>query len=71
MLDDVVVPGKELTDATELPSVLNDLQAKALQQQIERIIQSKMELALKRLVKETTHEIKVYLDKKLPDLLEN
>lgn len=70
VLKDVVVPGKEVPLTDELPPVLSDLQIKALQQQIEKIIQTQLEASLKKVSQETVKKINAHLDKVLPKLLQ-
>ena len=70
VLKDVVVPGKEIPLTDELPPVLSELQIKALQQQIEKIIQTQLEATLKKVSQDTVKKINAHLDKVLPKLLQ-
>jgi hypothetical protein len=70
VLNDVVVPGKEVPVTDELPPVLSELQLKALQQQIEKIIQTQLEATLKKVSQDTVKKINAHLDKVLPKLLQ-
>ena len=70
VLKDVVVPGKKLPLTDELPPVLSELQIKALQQQIETIIQTQLEITLKKISQDTINKINTHLDKVLPKLLQ-
>ncbi|NJO17228.1 MAG: hypothetical protein HC877_16235 [Thioploca sp.] len=69
ILKDVVVPGKEIPISEEPSSVLSDLQLKALQQQIGKIIQTQLEETLKKVSQDTVRKINAHLDKVLPKLL--
>ncbi len=69
VLEDVVVKGRDVPKTDELPPALSEIQVKALQQQIERIVQAKLESVLKKATKEAVKEIKIYLDKVLPPLI--
>lgn len=69
VLEDIVVLGKELPDTT-LPPVLNELQVRALQQQIETIIQSQLDTLLHKASQQIVTDLKSYLDKELPKLIE-
>jgi hypothetical protein len=70
VLKDVVVPGKEMPLTDELPPALSELQIKALQQQIEKIIQTQLEATLKKVSQDTVKKINAHLDKVLPKLLQ-
>jgi len=61
ILKDIVVPGKDMPEVDELPSVLSDIQIRALEQQIERIVQFKLEAVLKHATKEAVKEINAHL----------
>ncbi|HAI69825.1 MAG TPA: hypothetical protein DCM38_10385 [Gammaproteobacteria bacterium] len=69
VLKDVVVLGKEVPAKNELPPVLNELQAKALEQQIEHIVQKRLEVVLKKATDQAITDIKAHLDKMLPELI--
>ncbi|RKZ40845.1 MAG: hypothetical protein DRQ49_07035 [Gammaproteobacteria bacterium] len=70
ILKDIVVPGKDMPEVDELPSVLSDIQIRALEQQIERIVQFKLEAVLKHATKEAVKEINAHLDQVLPKLIQ-
>jgi len=70
ILKDIVVPGKDVPEVNELPPVLSDIQVKALEQQIEKIVQFKLEAVLKNATKETVKEINTHLDQVLPKLIQ-
>jgi mRNA-degrading endonuclease toxin of MazEF toxin-antitoxin module len=70
VLKDVVVLGKDVPSNNELPPVLNELQAKALEQQIEQIIQKRLEVVLKKATAQAMNDIKAHLDKMLPELIQ-
>jgi len=70
VLEDVVVLGKEIVDTSGFPPALDELQTQALQQQIEKIVQSQLDAVLSKASQQVTKEIKVYLDKELPKLVE-
>ncbi|EIJ43549.1 hypothetical protein BegalDRAFT_2708 [Beggiatoa alba B18LD] len=80
VLKDVVVVGREVKN--NLPPILNEAQVKAFQQQMEDIIQSRLQVALqkagsnalsditvKKITQDAIQDIKAYLDKKLPILI--
>ncbi|ALG68472.1 hypothetical protein [Beggiatoa leptomitoformis] len=80
VLKDIVVAGREVKNV--LPPMLNEAQVKAFQQQMEDIIQARLqttlqkaggnalsEITLKKITKEAVQDIKTYLDKKLPILI--
>jgi hypothetical protein len=69
VLKDVVVPGKDVPVTDELPPVLNEIQAKALQQQIEKIVQARLETALKKATQQAVKDLKTHLSKVLPQLI--
>ena len=71
ILKDVVVPGKDVPTTEELPPILNEIQIKALQQQIEKIVQARIEVALNKAMKGVVTDIKAYLDKVLPKLIKS
>jgi hypothetical protein len=69
VLKDVVVKGRDVPETDELPSTLSEIQEKALQQQIEKIVRAKLEPVLNKATKEVVKEIKIHLDKVLPTLI--
>ncbi len=69
VLEDVVVKGRDVLDTDELPPTLSEIQIKALQQQIEKIVRAKLEPVLNKATKEVVKEIKTHLDKVLPSLI--
>lgn len=71
ILKDVVVQGKDIPTTKELPPILNEIQIKALQQQIEKIVQTRVEVALNKAMKEVVTDIKAYLDNVLPELIKS
>ncbi len=70
VLEDVVVLGKELTESATFSPALDELHTQALQQQIEKIVQSQLDDVLNKVSQQVTKEIKAYLDKELPKLVE-
>lgn len=68
VLEDVVVLGKE-TAHSELPGGLDELQLQALQQQIERIVQTQLDAVLNKTSQQVVKEIKAHLDRELPKLI--
>jgi len=69
VLQDIVVKGKEITNTGDLPDILTEIQVKALQQQIDKIIRSRFQKALDKAMQEATQDIKSYLDKELPKMV--
>jgi hypothetical protein len=69
VLEDVVVKGRDVLETDELPPALSEIQVKALQQQIEKIVRAKLEPVLNKATKEVVKEIKIHLDKVLPTLI--
>ncbi|MDM8559780.1 hypothetical protein [Candidatus Parabeggiatoa sp. HSG14] len=69
LLEDVVVPGKDVPIADEFPPLLSEIEIKALQQQIEKIVKAQLESVLKKVTKEAVKDIKNHLDKVLPELI--
>jgi len=69
VLQDIVVKGKEITNTGDLPDILTEIQVKALQQQIDKIIRSRFQKALDKAMQEATQEVKKYLDKELPKMV--
>jgi hypothetical protein len=70
VLEDIVVLGKDVTEIHTLPPVLNALQVQALRQQIETILQSQLDARLQQASQQVVTELKAYLDKELPKLIE-
>ena len=70
-MEDAVELGKELPDTEKLPPVLNEVQLKALKQQIESIIETQLQTVLKKANQEVMKEVKKYLDKSLPGLVKD
>ncbi len=71
VLKDVIVHGKNVQKTNELSLILDDLQTQALQQQIEKIIQTRLEEVLEKASQEVITEIKAYLDNVLPKLIKS
>ncbi|EDN65809.1 hypothetical protein BGP_4302 [Beggiatoa sp. PS] len=69
ILKDIVVPGKDVPATDELPAVLNEIQVKTLQQQIDNIIQTQLEASIKKATEQAVKDIKAYLNKELPKLI--
>ena len=69
VLKDVVVLGKEVPETDEFSPILNELQVKALQQQIEKIVNARLEAALKKATQQAVKDINAHLDKVLPDMI--
>ena len=69
ILKDIVVPGKDVPATDELPAVLNEIQVKTLQQQIDNIIQTRLEASIKKATEQAIKDIKAYLNKELPKLI--
>jgi hypothetical protein len=70
VLEDVVIPGKEVPESKQLPPILTELQEKALRQQIEKIIREQLEIALNKVTQRAIKEINAHLDKVLPEILQ-
>jgi proline dehydrogenase len=69
-LDDVVIPGKEVSEVNELPSsVLSEADLEALSQQIEKLIQACLQPLFDKAMQQVITEMKTHFDKKLPELL--
>ncbi len=66
-LDDVVVPGKELSEINESP--LSETELTALEQQLEKMIQTRLQAVFDKALQQAMTEIKNHLDKKLPELI--
>ncbi len=71
VLKDVIVQGKNIPKTEELPLMLDEMQTQALQQQIEKIIQTRLEVVLEKATQEAITDVKAYLDKVLPELIKN
>ncbi len=69
VLDDVVVPGKDVKENEDFLSILNEVEVKALRKQIDKIIKQQLEAHLNKVIKETTVDIKKHLDKVLPGII--
>lgn len=70
ILKDVVVPGKTTSGKKALPPVaLSEVQLNILHQQIEEIIQQRLEAVLTKATHEAVKDIKTYLDKVLPEFI--
>jgi len=69
VLKDVVVPGKDIPITDDIPQILSELQTKALQQQIDQIIQARLEVALKKATQQVVKDLKTHLEKVLPELI--
>ncbi len=69
VLKDVVVPGKDVKEKDEFSSILNEIEIKALQKQIDKIVKQQLEASLNKAIKEVTVDIKKHLDKVLPSLI--
>jgi hypothetical protein len=69
VLKDVVVPGKEVPATEELPAVLDEIQVKTLQQQIDNIIQTQLEASIKKATEQAIKDIQAHLDEALPKLI--
>ncbi len=69
LLEDVVVPGNDVPIADEFPPLLSEIEIKALQQQIEKIVKTQLEPVFKKVTKEAVKDIKNHLDKVLPELI--
>jgi hypothetical protein len=67
-LDDVVVPGKELSEINE-SSPLSETELTALEQQLEKMIQTQLQAVFDKALQQAMTEIKNHLDKKLPELI--
>jgi len=65
VLNDVVIPGKDVPPTNELPPVLNEIQVQALQQQIDKIVQSR----LKKALEQATKDIQTHLNKVIPEFI--
>ncbi|MDM8565058.1 hypothetical protein QUF74_05340 [Candidatus Halobeggiatoa sp. HSG11] len=69
ILNDVVIPGKDVEEQDEFPSILNELEIKALQKQIDKIVKRQLEATLNKAINEASNDIKKHLDKVLPNLI--
>jgi hypothetical protein len=66
VLNDIVIPGKNVPPTDELPPVLDEIQVQALQQQIDKIVESRLKKATEQAVK----DIQDHLDKVIPKFIE-
>lgn len=72
ILKEVVVPGKTLLESEQpVPVVMTDEQMQRLAQEIEGIIQAKLNAALKNASQAVIKEIKAHLDNVLPALIKS
>jgi hypothetical protein len=68
-LDDVVVPGKAVSDLSELPPLLNEEQLKALEQQLEKLLQARLQPIFDQAMQQVITEIKTHLSEKLSEII--
>ncbi|OQW95471.1 MAG: hypothetical protein BWK79_02405 [Beggiatoa sp. IS2] len=68
-LDDVVIPGKEVSEINESSPVLSEVELTALGQQIEKLVQARLQSVFDKAMQQAMTEIKTHLDKKLPELI--
>ena len=66
VLNDVVIPGKDVPPTDELPPFLNEIQVQALQQQIDKIVQVRLKKALEQVV----DDIQAHLNQVIPEFIE-
>lgn len=69
LLKEVVVLGEKTTHQQELPPVLTEIQLKALHQQIETIVEERLQAILKKATQEVVVDIKAHLDTVLPKFI--
>jgi len=68
ILKDVVVPGRVAAAPTILTTGLSQVQLTVLQQQLEEIIEHRLQGILNKVTQDVVKDLKVYLNKKLPEL---
>ncbi len=71
ILDDVIEEGALNPQLGELPTALSEMQKKALEQEIEKIIEQRFQAVLDKATQKAIKEIKTHLDKTLPKMLED
>jgi hypothetical protein len=69
VLKDVVVPGKAIPGKKTPPLALSEVQLNILQQQIEDIVQKRLQAVLNKASQDAVKDIKTYLDKVLPEFI--
>ncbi|OQW95627.1 MAG: hypothetical protein BWK79_01840 [Beggiatoa sp. IS2] len=69
VLRDIVVAGKEILPNKAVSPVLSDVQIRALEQQIEEIIQARLQKILEKATQAATVDMKTYLNEVLPVFL--
>ncbi len=69
ILKDVVVPGRVAAAPTILTTGLSQVQLTVLQQQLEEIIEHRLQGILNKVTQDVVKDLKVYLNKKLPELI--
>lgn len=69
ILKDIVVPGREVTASTTITTGLSQVQLTVLQQQLEEIIEQRLQGILNKVTQDVVKDLKVYLNKKLPELI--
>jgi len=69
ILKDIVVPGREVTAPTPITTGLSQVQLTVLQQQLEEIIEHRLQGILNKVTQDVIKDLKVYLNKKLPELI--
>jgi len=68
VLKDVVVPGKK---DVPVSSVLSEVQVNALRNQIEEIVQKRLQAVLNKATDHAVKDLRVYLNKVLPEFLKD
>lgn len=71
VLEEVVVPGSVnfSTEDDDAPLVLTSDQAQNLEQQIEKIVQARLQAVFDKAIQTAVKDIKAYLAKELPQIL--
>jgi hypothetical protein len=69
VLKDVVVPGKAIAGKKTPPLALSEVQLNILQQQIEEIVQKRLQAVLNKATQDAVKDIKAHLDKVLPEFI--
>ena len=69
VLKDVVVPGKVIPGKKTPPLALSEVQLNILQQQIEDIVQKRLQAVLNKASQDVVKDIKAHLDKVLPEFI--
>ena len=71
ILDDVIEEGSNNPELGELPTALSEMQKKALEQEIEKILEQRFQALFDKTAQKAIKDIKTHLDKVLPKMLED